>query len=505
MTYSIAATSLCSSTKTALLTLVSSPPPPLAHTHTHHTHTDSTLLVINTDHNLGLLVGLPVALITVTIATLLVVIAAVMVYVTRHYKYKSFKMEQQESLDLLSFSNAYVQSRFEDPFKFLSDYDIEYNYASLEVVGTLGEGAFGRVFKARAPGIHRGDYVPQEFVAVKSLKEGATDDVQTAFRTEVKVCVQFEHSNVIRLVGVCTTAPHRCMIFEYMDIGGLDGLLRRSDPSSPEHTDTDTHITPTHFLPIALQVAAGLEYLASLKFVHRDVASRNCLVDHTLTVKIADFGMSRETNAMEYYRIGSSKACLPVRWMPPEALLYGKFTVKSDVWSFGVLMWEVYTYGHQPFSGLSNHEVIDKVKGGGCLDCPQLCPAPVYAVLQSTWTRVPSRRPTISVVRSHLRQLLSGAPDEGYINMGFGTLPTPDELEEAKKVADDSPIVTNGDTSAVTNGDTSAVTNGDTSTVTNGDTSAVTNGDMSTVTNGDMSTVTNGDMSTEKHSEIANS
>ena len=435
-------------------------PPSLAHTtHTHahtHTHTDSTLLVINTDHNLSLLVGLPVALITVTIAMLLVVIAAVMVYVTRRYKHKSYMMEQQETLDLLSFSNAYVQSRFEDPFKFLSEYDIEYNYASLEVVGMLGEGAFGRVFKARAPGIHRGDYVPQEFVAVKTLKEGATDDVQTAFRSEVKVCVQFEHSNVIRLVGVCTKAPHRCMVFEYMDVGGLDGLLRRSDPSSPDHTDTDTHITPTHFLPIALQVAAGLEYLADLKFVHRDVASRNCLVDHALTVKIADFGMSRETNAMDYYRIGSTKACLPVRWMPPEALLYGKFTVKSDVWSFGVLVWEVYTYGHQPFSGLSNHEVIDKVKGGGCLDCPQLCTAPVYAVLQSTWTRVPSRRPTISVVRGRLRQLLSGgALDEGYLNMGFGTLPTPDELEEAKKVADDSLIVTNGDKSTVAKGERS--------------------------------------------------
>ncbi len=413
--------------------------------------TDATnVVVINLNHDLGLLVGLPVSLLVIVIAIIVVATLAIMIYLTRRYKHKSLVLEQAIELDVMSFSNAYVKSTFEDPFNFLREYDIEYNYASLDIVGTLGEGAFGRVFKALAPGLARGDYIPEEFVAVKTLKQEAGGDALEMFTAEVKVCVQFEHANVIRLIGVCTQSAHKCMIFEYMDIGGLDKLLRSSDPLNPDYASSSLHLTPEHFLPIVLQVATGLEYLASLKFVHRDVASRNCLIDTNLSVKIADFGLSRITNAMDYYRVGSSNACLPVRWMPPEALLYGKFTVKSDVWSVGVLCWEVYTFGRQPYSGLSNHEVIDKVKSGGVLGCPELCTAPVYNVLQMTWGRSPSKRPSMSVVVDRLKALLSGdtsnaegyirmnfgAPG-GYLNMNFGTLPSGEELEAAKKVADD--------------------------------------------------------------------
>ena len=422
------------------------------------------MLVITQEHNLGLLVGLPVSLLSILIVITAVATLTIIIYLTRRFKRKSLILEQPIDLDLMSFSNAYVKSNFEDPFNFLREYDIEYNYASLDVVDTLGEGAFGRVFKAKAPGLSRGSYTPEEFVAVKTLKQEAGDNALDAFTAEVKVCVRFEHPNVIRLIGVCTQASQKCLIFEYMDIGGLDKLLRSSDPLNPDYASSTLHLTPEHFLPIVLQVAIGLEYLASLKFVHRDVASRNCLIDSNFCVKIADFGMSRLTNAMDYYRVGSSNACLPVRWMPPEALLYGKFTVKSDVWSIGVLCWEVYTFGRQPYSGLSNHEVIDKVKSGGALDCPELCTAPIYNVLKLTWTRAPSKRPSMATVVEHFKALLSGDTSRaegylrmnfgvlgGYLNMNFGTLPSGEELEAAKKVADDLAVQRVADLEAAKN------------------------------------------------------
>ena len=403
------------------------------------------MIVIQSGVNLAVLVGVPVSLVIIVVitVTIITVLVAVMVHLTRRHKRKSYELEQRVELDLMSSSNAYASTNFKDPFEFLDEYNIEYNYASLEVVGSLGEGAFGRVFKAKAPGIHRGDYTPQEFVAVKTLKGGSGSDVLDAFRSEVKTCVRFEHPNVIRLVGVCTKTVQRCMIFEYMDLGGLGDLLRMSDPTGHDYPGVASDkvlLTPDVFLRTVIQVAHGLNYLASLKFIHRDVATRNCLVNHSLHVKIADFGMSRETNAMDYYRIGSAKAYLPVRWMPPEALLYGKFTVKSDVWSFGVLVWEVYTYGRQPYSGMSNYEVIDRVKTGQILDCPDLCPAPIYEVMKSSWTRVPSKRPTMDSIVNRMGKLLTIDGDgrvgesEGYMNMGFGVLASPEDMKEKRRV-----------------------------------------------------------------------
>ncbi|XP_026686010.1 tyrosine-protein kinase transmembrane receptor Ror-like [Diaphorina citri] len=124
-----------------------------------------------------------------------------------------------------------------------------------------------------------------------------------------------------------------------------------------------------------LQVAAGMAYLCSHHYVHRDLAARNCLVGDGLTVKISDFGLSRDVYASDYYRI-QSKSLLPVRWMPPESILYGKFTTESDVWSYGVVLWEVYSYGLQPYYGYSNQEVIEMIRSRQMLRGPEDCPTP---------------------------------------------------------------------------------------------------------------------------------
>merc|ERR1712223_2128935 len=153
---------------------------------------------------------------------------------------------------------------------------------------------------------------------------------------------------------------------------------------------------------IAIQVAAGMESLSSHHYVHRDLAARNTLVGENLTVKISDFGLSRDIYAADYYRV-QSKSLLPVRWMPPESILYGKFTTESDVWSFGVVLWEIYSYGLQPYYGYSNQEVIEMIRSRQLLPCPEDCPSRMYAFMVECWHEVPGRRPTFAEIHNRLR------------------------------------------------------------------------------------------------------
>ncbi len=397
---------------------------------------------------LGIYVGVPVAIVVLLVAAVLSLVPLMLFFTYKQRK--KIEISRQADTDQMMNCSIYLQFSLANAFDELRENNVEYNYPSLEVMEELGEGAFGRVFKARAPGLkYKGVVTDREFVAVKSLKPGATDDMELAFVKEVKTCAQFQHDNVIRLLAICTQTPQKCMIFEYMDLGGLNDLLRVSDPDSIHYSGLGTGrvlITPDVLLHCALQVAQGLAYLASLKFVHRDVATRNCLVNHDLVIKIADFGLSREVNHSDYYRIGSAAAVLPVRWMPPEALLYGKFTVKSDVWSFGVLMWEIYCFGRQPYGGISNHEVIDRVKEGRVLDCPDLCPASVYDIMKACWVRVPSKRPRMEDILSRFRQLIGHSAEfkehyatvtpatVGYANLTVGVVADKAEVEESRRL-----------------------------------------------------------------------
>ena len=412
---------------------------------------DTSVILIK--NNLGVEVGVPLAVVFVLVVGVVVAVAVVMVLLTRRNRAQVYQLEQEHHLQLMASSNAYMMAEFENEMGSLKQLCVEYNYASLETVDELGEGAFGRVFKAIAPGLldpggvgdREGDR-QHDFVAVKTLKEGADSDSMAAFIAEVKTSAQFGHGNVVRLLGICTDSPRKCMIFEYMDLGSLNDVLRVSDPSNPAHVPEKEVLKPGHFLSCCMQVCQGLAYLATLKFVHRDVATRNCLVDSNLVVKIADFGLSREIYTVDYYRVGGTNACLPVRWMPPEALLYGKFTVKSDVWSFGVLMWEVYSYARQPYGGMSNYEVIDRIKDGQVLPCPELSPASIYDIMKSCWTRVPQRRPTMASLVTRIGHLLrSNSMNDlddyttmgtavGYLNLAFGITAEEEQLQEKARV-----------------------------------------------------------------------
>ena len=276
---------------------------------------------------------------------------------------------------------------------------------SVRFMQELGEGAFGKVYQGELLGIVGPG---SSLVAIKTLKPGATQKTKNDFQREADLMTDLRHPNIVCLIGVCFTDDPQCMLVEHMAHGDLHEFLINhspnidSDVSEPGMDDQANVLSPTDMSFIAIQIAAGMEYLAGHHYVHRDLAARNCLVGDNLTVKISDFGLSRDIYAADYYRV-QSKSLLPVRWMPPESILYGKFATESDVWSFGVVLWEIYSYGLQPYYGYSNQEVIEMIRSRQLLPCPEDCPSRMYAFMVECWHEVPQRRPTFGEIHNRLR------------------------------------------------------------------------------------------------------
>ncbi|XP_019566757.2 high affinity nerve growth factor receptor isoform X1 [Rhinolophus sinicus] len=274
----------------------------------------------------------------------------------------------------------------------------------------LGEGAFGKVFLAECHHL-----LPEQdkmLVAVKALKE-ASESARQDFQREAELLTLLQHQHVVRFFGVCTEGRPLLMVFEYMRHGDLNRFLRSHGPDAKLLAGGED-VAPGplglgQLLAVASQVAAGMVYLAGLHFVHRDLATRNCLVGQGLVVKIGDFGMSRDIYSTDYYRVGG-RTMLPIRWMPPESILYRKFTTESDVWSFGVLLWEIFTYGKQPWYQLSNTEAIECITQGRELERPRACPPEVYAIMRGCWQREPQQRHSIKDVHARLQALARAPP-----------------------------------------------------------------------------------------------
>ncbi|XP_037681621.1 high affinity nerve growth factor receptor [Choloepus didactylus] len=274
----------------------------------------------------------------------------------------------------------------------------------------LGEGAFGKVFLAECHNL-----LPDQdkmLVAVKALKE-VSESARQDFQREAELLTMLQHQHIVRFFGVCTEGRPLLMVFEYMRHGDLNRFLRSHGPDAKLLAGRED-VAPGplglgQLLAVASQVAAGMVYLAGLHFVHRDLATRNCLVGQGLVVKIGDFGMSRDIYSTDYYRVGG-RTMLPIRWMPPESILYRKFTTESDVWSFGVVLWEIFTYGKQPWYQLSNTEAIECITQGHELERPRACPPEVYAIMRGCWQREPQQRHSIKDVHARLQALAQAPP-----------------------------------------------------------------------------------------------
>ncbi|XP_062855342.1 neurotrophic tyrosine kinase, receptor, type 2a [Trichomycterus rosablanca] len=274
----------------------------------------------------------------------------------------------------------------------------------------LGEGAFGKVFLAECYNLTQ----EQEkiLVAVKTLKE-ASENARKDFHREAELLTNLQHEHIVTFYGVCVEIDPLIMVFEYMKHGDLNKFLRAHGPDAVLMSDgqvqQQAELTQSQMLHIAQQIAAGMVYLASQHFVHRDLATRNCLVGENLLVKIGDFGMSRDVYSTDYYRVGGH-TMLPIRWMPPESIMYRKFTTESDVWSLGVVLWEIFTYGKQPWYQLSNNEVIECITQGRVLQRPRTCLKEVYDLMLGCWQREPHTRLNIREIHTLLLNLAKASP-----------------------------------------------------------------------------------------------
>ena len=267
----------------------------------------------------------------------------------------------------------------------------------------LGMGQFGKVILAETVGLsakelrlsESDDKSKSTLVAVKKLKSDAPNATKEAFEKEVDFMSKLTDRNVIRILGVCYEDTPFIMM-EYMEKGDLNQYLQKLKIHSTTDSEPQGQITTSTLVHMTTQIASAMKYLASHNFVHRDLATRNCLVGPNYLVKVSDFGMSRSLYDSHYYRI-HGHAVLPVRWMSIECF-YGKFSQKSDVWAFGVTMWEIFTLAkEQPYSDMSDKQVIEdalKGKNRKILTKPDMCPIEVYEIMLKCWTHNSKRRAT---------------------------------------------------------------------------------------------------------------
>lgn len=248
----------------------------------------------------------------------------------------------------------------------------------------LGNGQFGVVMYGKWRGQHE--------VAIKMVKEGSMSEDE--FIEEAKCMMKLFHDNLVQLYGVCTKKRPIFIITEYLSNGCLLSYLK----------EARSHMGPGHLLSMCGDVCAAMNYLESKQFLHRDLAARNCLVAENGTVKVSDFGLSRYVLDDEYTSSLGSK--FPVRWSPPEVLLYSKFSSKSDVWSFGVLMWEVFTFGKMPYERFSNSEIVEQIIKGVRLYRPQLATEKVYSVMLSCWEEKADDRPTFRHLQAAILEIM---------------------------------------------------------------------------------------------------
>ncbi|XP_019513383.1 PREDICTED: focal adhesion kinase 1 isoform X11 [Hipposideros armiger] len=267
--------------------------------------------------------------------------------------------------------------------------DYEIQRERIELGRCIGEGQFGDV--------HQGVYVSPEnpalAVAIKTCKNCTSDSVREKFLQEALTMRQFDHPHIVKLIGVITENPV-WIIMELCTLGELRSFLQVRKYS----------LDLASLILYAYQLSTALAYLESKRFVHRDIAARNVLVSSNDCVKLGDFGLSRYMEDSTYYK--ASKGKLPIKWMAPESINFRRFTSASDVWMFGVCMWEILMHGVKPFQGVKNNDVIGRIENGERLPMPPNCPPTLYSLMTKCWAYDPSRRPRFTELKAQLSTIL---------------------------------------------------------------------------------------------------
>ncbi|XP_053202561.1 tyrosine-protein kinase Src42A-like [Panonychus citri] len=261
----------------------------------------------------------------------------------------------------------------------------EIDRTSLKFTRKLGQGQFGEVWE--------GLWNNTTPVAIKTLKTGTMDPKD--FLAEAQIMKKLRHPKLVQLYAVCTLEEPIYIITELMKNGSLLEYLQGKGRSLklPQLIDMSAHI------------ASGMAYLESQNYIHRDLAARNILVGEKNVVKIADFGLARLIKEDEYEARAGAR--FPIKWTAPEAANFSKFSIKSDVWSFGILLTEIVTYGRLPYPGMTNAEVLHQVEHGYRMPCPQGCPQALYEIMLECWHKDPMKRPTFETLQWKLEDFFT--------------------------------------------------------------------------------------------------
>ncbi|XP_045437225.1 focal adhesion kinase 1 isoform X12 [Pipistrellus kuhlii] len=277
----------------------------------------------------------------------------------------------------------------EDTYTMPSTRDYEIQRERIELGRCIGEGQFGDVHQ----GIYMSPENPALAVAIKTCKNCTSDSVREKFLQEALTMRQFDHPHIVKLIGVITENPV-WIIMELCTLGELRSFLQIRKFS----------LDLASLILYAYQLSTALAYLESKRFVHRDIAARNVLVSSNDCVKLGDFGLSRYMEDSTYYK--ASKGKLPIKWMAPESINFRRFTSASDVWMFGVCMWEILMHGVKPFQGVKNNDVIGRIENGERLPMPPNCPPTLYSLMTKCWAYDPSRRPRFTELKAQLSTIL---------------------------------------------------------------------------------------------------
>ncbi|XP_047575381.1 ephrin type-A receptor 5 isoform X5 [Lutra lutra] len=312
------------------------------------------------------------------------------------------KAKQDPEEEKMHFHNGHIKlpgvrtyidpHTYEDPNQAVHEFAKEIEASCITIQRVIGAGEFGEVCSGRLklPGKR------ELSVAIKTLKVGYTEKQRRDFLGEASIMGQFDHPNIIHLEGVVTKSKPVMIVTEYMENGSLDTFLKKNDGQ----------FTVIQLVGMLRGIAAGMKYLSDMGYVHRDLAARNILINSNLVCKVSDFGLSRvlEDDPEAAYTTRGGK--IPIRWTAPEAIAFRKFTSASDVWSYGIVMWEVVSYGERPYWEMTNQDVIKAVEEGYRLPSPMDCPAALYQLMLDCWQKDRNSRPKFDEIVNMLDKLI---------------------------------------------------------------------------------------------------
>ncbi|KAI7805213.1 proto-oncogene tyrosine-protein kinase receptor Ret [Triplophysa rosa] len=335
-----------------------------------------------------------------------------------------------------------------DTFKIPEDPKWEFPRKNLVLGKTLGEGEFGKVVKATAFRLKgKAGYTT---VAVKMLKENASHSELRDLLSEFTLLKQVNHPHVIKMYGACSQDGPLYLIVEYAKYGSLRNFLRESRKVGPSYMSNDANrnssylenpderaLTMGDLISFAWQISRGMQYLAEMKLVHRDLAARNVLVAEGRKMKISDFGLSRDVYEEDSY-VKRSKGRIPVKWMAIESLFDHIYTTQSDVWSFGVLLWEIVTLGGNPYPGIAPERLFNLLKTGYRMEKPENCTDEMYNLMLRCWKQEPDKRSTFSDISKELEKTIVKSRD--YLDLAAST-PADALLYDDSLSEEDTPLV----------------------------------------------------------------